>query len=121
MLLLGVVLAGAVGAPARYVIDQWVQRGSRSPMPLGTLVINVSGSFLLGLITGAALYHGFSSTPKVILGTGLCGSYTTFSTFTYETVKLAEEGAFGAAARNALATSVLPCVAAGAGLALAAL
>lgn len=120
MLVLGIAVAGAIGAPARYLVDRSIQGRSTSLFPLGTFVINVTGSLVLGFLIGLALYHGFASTPKIILGTGLCGAYTTFSTFTYETVKLAEEGAIGAAFRNALATLVVPCLAAGAGLALAA-
>jgi CrcB protein len=121
MLVAGLAVAGALGAPVRYLLDGFVQDRTESVMPLGTLVINVSGSFLLGVLAGLALYHTFPSTPKTILGTGFCGAYTTFSTFTYETVRLAEERAFGTAARNALASLVLPALAAGAGLALAAL
>ncbi len=121
MLVLGIAVAGAIGAPARYIVDRWIQNRVTSGFPLGTFVVNVSGSLVLGLLTGLALYHGFSSTPRIILGTGFCGAYTTFSTFTYETVKLAEGGALGTALRNAVATLIVPCLAAGAGLALAAL
>ena len=60
-------------------------------MPAATLAINVSGSFVLGVVTGLALYHGFATTPRVVLGTGFCGGYTTFSTFAYEIVFLAEQ------------------------------
>jgi len=121
MLVAGLAVAGALGAPVRYLLDGFVQDRTESVMPLGTLVINVSGSFLLGVLAGLALYHAFPSTPKAILGAGFCGAYTTFSTFTHETVRLAEERAFGTAARNVLASLVLPALAAGAGLALAAL
>ena len=117
----GFVAAGAVGAPARYLLDDAISSRTQGVFPWGTLVINVSGSFLLGLLTGLALFHGFPATPKLILGTGFCGAYTTFSTFTYETVRLAEEGAVNEAVRNALASLVLGAAAAAAGLAAAAL
>jgi CrcB protein len=117
----GFVVAGAVGAPARYLLDDAISSRTQGVFPWGTLVINVSGSFLLGLLTGLALFHGFPATPKLILGTGFCGAYTTFSTFTYETVRLAEEGAVNEAVRNALASLVLGAAAAAVGLAAAAL
>ena len=117
----GFVVAGAVGAPARYLLDDAISSRTQGVFPWGTLVINVSGSFLLGLLTGLALFRGFPATPRLILGTGFCGAYTTFSTFTYETVRLAEEGAVNEAARNALASLVLGAAGAAAGLVAAAL
>jgi CrcB protein len=117
----GFVVAGAVGAPARYLLDDAISSRTQGVFPWGTLAINVSGSFLLGLLTGLALFHGLPATPRLVLGTGFCGAYTTFSTFTYETVRLAEEGAVNEAVRNALASLVLGAAAAAAGLAAAAL
>jgi CrcB protein len=118
---IGLVVAGAMGAPARFLLDGLVQDHTEGAFPWGTFVINVTGSFLLGLITGAALYHAFPNTPKVWLGTGFCGAYTTFSTFTFETIRLLEEGAVADAFRNAVAGLLTAAVAAGAGLAIAAL
>ena len=119
-LLIGLVVAGAVGAPCRYLVDRLVQDVIGSRFPWGTLVVNGSGSLLLGLLTGAAIYHGFPATPKVILGTGFCGAYTTFSTFTFETVRLLEEGAVGAALRNTALSLLAGTGAAALGLAIAA-
>ena len=121
MLVAGIALAGAIGAPVRYLIDRFVSDRTRLVFPLGTFLINLSGSFLLGVITGLALYHALPQTPKVVLGSGFCGAYTTFSTFTYETVALVEERAYRPALGNVLLSSVVPALAAGAGLALAAL
>jgi CrcB protein len=118
---LGFVVAAAVGAPLRYLLDGSIGDRVEGVFPWGTLVINASGSLLLGVLTGLALYHAFPQTPKVILGTGFCGSYTTFSTFSFETVRLVEEGAIGEAFRNALGTLVICAAAAALGLALAAL
>ena len=115
------VAAGAIGAPLRFLVDGFVTDRVEGSFPWGTFVINATGSFALGLLTGLALYHAFPKTPKVILGTGLCGAYTTFSTFTFETVRLAEERSSGKALRNALGTLVVGASAAALGLALAAL
>jgi CrcB protein len=120
MLILGLLVAGAIGAPTRYLVDGVVTR-TEGGVTLGTLVVNISGSLVLGVITGLALYHGLPSTPKTILGTGFCGAYTTFSTFAFETVRLAEEGETRAATRIVIASLLLPAAAAGLGLALAAL
>ena len=120
MLILGIAIAGAVGAPARYLLDGYVQARARDGIPLGTLVINVTGSLVLGFLTGLAHYHAFPATPKTVLGTGFCGAYTTFSTFTYETVRLAEEHEMPSAVKYVIASVLLPALAAAAGMALAA-
>lgn len=102
-------IAAAVGAPLRYLLDGLVQDHTEGVFPHGTWVINTTGSFVLGVLTGLALYHGLGKVPLTILGTGFCGAYTTFSTFTFETIRLAQEGDLREAARNA----VLSCVAGG--------
>ena len=118
--LAGLLVAGAVGAPARYLLDGSVQDRTRGAFPWGTFFVNVTGSLLLGIVTGAALYHAFPATPRIWLGTGFCGAYTTFSTFTFETIRLLEEGAVADAFGNAMASLVAGTAAAAAGLALAA-
>ena len=115
------VVAGAVGAPARYLLDGAIQDRVEGAFPWGTFVVNTTGSLALGLLTGLALYHGFPKTPKLVLGAGFCGAYTTFSTFTFETVRLIEEGAVNEAIRNALGTLAAGTVAVAVGLAVAAL
>ena len=119
--LVGVTVAGAVGAPARYLLDRAVERVvGRTLFPWGTFVVNVTGSLLLGLVTGAALYHGFHGAPKTWLATGFCGAYTTFSTFTFETIGLAEAGDRAPAIANVVAGVLAGTAAAAAGLAIAA-
>ena len=117
----GFVIAAAVGAPLRYLVDGAIAERAEGVFPWGTFVVNASGSLVLGVLTGLGLYHAFPKVPKVILGTGFCGAYTTFSTFTYETVELLEEGALNEAARNAFGTLIVGAGAAALGLALAAL
>ena len=113
---LSLVVAGAVGAPLRYIVDGFVLDRSGGTFPLGTAVINITGSFLLGLLTGLALYHGFPTTSKIVLGSGFCGSFTTFSTFAFETVRLAEEGGRHDAVKNTLLNLGAGTVAAAIGL-----
>jgi fluoride exporter len=114
-------VAAAVGAPARYLLDGLVHDATGGEFPWGTCVINVSGSFLLGILSGLALYHGFPDDAKVVLGTGFCGAYTTFSTFSFETIRLVEGGDGRAAIRNIVVNTGGGLLAAAAGLALAAL
>lgn len=116
-----VVAAGALGAPARYLIDGYVQDLSGGAFPWGTFAVNISGSFLLGFITGLTLYHGLGDLPRAALGPGLCGAFTTFSTFTFETVRLTEEGALDQAMKNIGFSLACGLAAAGAGIALASL
>jgi CrcB protein len=86
-------LAGAVGAVARYLVDGTVQDRSAGPFPFGTLTVNVIGSLILGFLAGYVLAHTDGRTAKTIVGTGFCGALTTWSTTSWETVRLAEEGA----------------------------
>jgi CrcB protein len=81
-----VALGGLVGAPARYLMDWWVQRRHDSVVPWGTVAVNATGSLLLGLLTGASSALG--GELATLLGTGLCGALTTFSTFSVETTRL---------------------------------
>ena len=114
-----VMLAAAVGAPLRYLVDQAVQHRRDGPFPAGTLTINVTGSLLLGLLTGLVAHHGLSPRALTVLGTGLLGAYTTFSTFSYETVRLLEDGAVTEAALNVVVSLAVGLAAAAAGLGLA--
>lgn len=118
---IGFVVAAAIGAPARYIVDGYVQDRFEGTVPLGTFVVNVSGSFLLGIVTGLFLYHGLGGGAKTIIGTGFIGAYTTFSTFTVEVVRLLEDGAIAEAFATVVASLVIGCVAAGMGLWVAAL
>ncbi|GAA2479613.1 fluoride efflux transporter CrcB [Actinocorallia cavernae] len=89
------VVAGAVvGAPARYLTDRAVQSRHDSVFPWGTFVVNVVGSLILGLVTGAVAVAAGAAGPRLqlLLGTGLCGALTTYSTFSYETLRLTEAG-----------------------------
>lgn len=112
-------LAASVGALARYLLDQAVSRRWESALPWGTLVVNISGSFILGLLTGLAAHQGLPAHVLTVLGTGLCGGYTTFSTFSYETTRLAEDGSVLAAAGNIVGSLTAGLLAAAAGLGLA--
>jgi CrcB protein len=119
--LAGLLVGGAVGAPARYLLDGAVAERTDGRFPWGTFTVNVGGALLLGLITGAVRHAALSETARVWLGTGFCGAYTTFSTFAVETVRLLEEGARSLALRNAAMSLLAGTLAAAAGLALAAL
>lgn len=111
-----VATAAALGAAARYALDIAIQRRHLSVLPWGTFAINVTGSFALGVVTGVGTHHGLGSDWTSILGTGLLGGYTTWSTFTWETFALAEQGRRGAAVLNAGGSLALGLLAAGLGL-----
>jgi fluoride exporter len=115
----GVAVASAVGAPARFLLDRYVAPRTRGVFPWGTFSINVSGSFLLGLLVGLGAHHGLSKTAVTILGTGFCGAYTTFSTFSVDTIRLVEEGSILEATMNVTASLAAGLLAAAAGLGLA--
>lgn len=114
LLFLGVAAAGGVGAGLRYLVDVWTTLGVGARFPWGILVVNISGSFALGIVTGAA-----PGTPLAwIVGVGLLGGYTTFSSVAVTTVLLAEEPQPRAALANALGTLVATVSAAALGLLL---
>lgn len=121
MIVAGLMVAGAIGAVLRFCVDHLVQRRSRSDFPLGTLFINVTGSLLLGVLVGSALHHGVSPGWSTVLGTGLIGAFTTFSTFSFDTVRLLENGEWALTAFNVLASLGLGLAAAAGGLALGSL
>ncbi len=110
------IAAGGLGAGARYFVDGLVMRGRKNAFPLGILVVNVSGSFLLGLLTGLASLVG--PVWLTIIGVGLLGGYTTFSTVSVETVLLAQRRRRDWAWMNLLGTAAVCAVAAAAGLML---
>jgi CrcB protein len=110
---------GLVGAPARLLVDRIISSRSGGVFPWGTWVINATGAFVLGLISGLVAYHGLGRLPSQMVGTGFCGAYTTFSTFSWETVRLLEEGEAAAAVSNVVTSVIIGLLAAGAGLALA--
>ncbi|MFB8247016.1 fluoride efflux transporter CrcB [Streptomyces sp. NPDC055952] len=107
-----VVCGAMVGAPLRYLTDRMVQARHDSVFPWGTFTVNITGCLLLGLLTGAG------AQLQLLLGTGLCGALTTYSTFSYETLRLAESGARLQAALNVAASVVAGVAAAFAGAAL---
>ncbi|MFD9338713.1 fluoride efflux transporter CrcB [Streptomyces sp. NPDC060028] len=87
-----VALGAAVGAPLRYLTDRAVQARHDSVFPWGTFVVNAAACLVLGVLSGAALAGAGSSRLNLLLGTGLCGALSTYSTFSYETLRLAERG-----------------------------
>lgn len=114
------VVAGAmVGAPLRYLTDCAVQARYDTVFPWGTFIVNVTGCLILGLLTGAVTYGAASDSLRLLLGTGFCGALTTYSTFSYETLRLAEGGARVLAAANVITSVVAGLGAAFAGAALA--
>ncbi|MDP9221214.1 MAG: fluoride efflux transporter CrcB [Actinomycetota bacterium] len=91
MTLLMIALGAALGAPARYLSDRAIQSRHETVFPWGTLTVNLVASFVLGIVTGA----GSAVNPNLalLIGTGFCGALSTYSTFSYETLRLAQDGA----------------------------
>jgi CrcB protein len=114
-----VVAGAAVGAPLRYLTDRAVQARHDTVFPWGTFVVNVCGCLVLGVLTGAVSYGAAPHSVQLLVGTGLCGALTTYSTFSYETLRLTGDGARFLAAANAVASVAAGLGAAFLGAALA--
>lgn len=104
MIILAVLAGGMIGAPARYLTDRLVQAKHDTVLPWGTFTVNMAGSAVLGFLLGAERHLGLPPVLFALLGTGFCGGLTTFSTFGYETLRLLEDGAVGAAVLNVIAS-----------------
>lgn len=109
-------IAGGFGAATRLVVDGLVRSRLETTYPYGTTIINVTGSLLLGVITGLTIHHLVPLQFQLILGTGFMGGYTTFSTASFETVRLIQDRRFGAAVANGLGMLIAGVLAAGLGL-----
>lgn len=110
MKILYIALFGGAGCVSRYLISGWVYALAGRGLPYGTMAVNIIGSFLLGLITEGALRSTLIS-PELRMGltVGFMGGFTTFSTFSFETVRLIEEGSLGAAGINII-INVVVCI-----------
>jgi CrcB protein len=116
-----VAAAGGAGALLRALLIHHLGLRRSDPLPVGTLVVNASGSLLLGVLTGLSLYHGLGPHVLAVIGIGLCGGYTTWSTASWETIHLLHTGHRTDAIVYTLSSLALCLVAATAGIGLMAL
>ena len=114
-----ICIAGGMGAALRLILDGLIRARVKSTYPVGTTAINITGSFLLGLVTGLATSQLVSQQWQLIAGTGFLGGYTTFSTASFETVRLIEDRRYIAAALNGLGMLLICTTAAALGFAAA--
>lgn len=115
MTVLLVALGAAIGAPLRYLTDRAIQSRHESVFPWGTLTVNVAGSLVLGLLAGLPV----GAPVTALLGTGFCGALTTYSTFSYETLRLVQTGARFSAVMNVVVSIMAGFGAAAVGLVIA--
>jgi fluoride exporter len=109
-----ICLGGAAGTGARHLISLWAGRAFGAAFPFGTLLVNVGGSFTLGLIMQIALTTSLiGPNARLILATGVMGGFTTYSTFNYETLEMLRTGSWLGAVVN-VSVTVVGCLAAGA-------
>ena len=116
-----VALAGGAGAVLRALLIHHVSMRRSDPLPLGTMLVNASGSLLLGIVTGLSIYHGLGSHLLAVIGVGLCGGYTTWSTASWETIHLLHTGRRTEAVVYTVGGLAVCLAAAAAGLGLTAL
>jgi len=114
-------LCGGVGAVVRYLVDGAVHHRIPRTFPYGTLLINVGGSFILGLATGLLWYHGLPAKARLVVGVGFCGGLTTWSSAVWESVRLAEDRRWPEAAVYTFGGLAAALAAATTGIALTAL
>lgn len=118
MIWLYIAIGGAAGAVARYGLGGWIQDRAGFGFPWGTLVVNVLGCLLIGFAVRYLETVRLPAELRALMGVGVLGAFTTFSTFSYETVALMEEGAWGRAAAYSLGSLALGIVAVYAGTSL---
>ena len=116
LVFLGICIAGGIGAAMRFVVDGLIRGRLRTVFPFGTAVINVSGSFALGVLTGLLLSTVLSQSWELVLGTGIMGGYTTFSTASIETMRLVQDREYTMALTNGVAIIAVTVLAGLAGL-----
>ncbi|MEM8549232.1 MAG: fluoride efflux transporter CrcB [Verrucomicrobiota bacterium] len=116
MQLIWIALGGAAGAVCRALASHWIP----TEFPWATLLVNVVGSFIIGLVFGLEPYLHLSPHVRVLLTAGFCGALTTFSTFSYQTLALFEKGDIAAAAANIALNLILTLVAVWSAIKLAA-
>lgn len=97
-----VIIGAVIGAPLRYLVDRAVQSRFDTEFPWGTFAVNIAACTGLGLLTGAATAIAVPSAVQHLIGPGLCATLSTYSTFSFETVRLAGTGAKLLAAANAV-------------------
>lgn len=119
MTVLLLAFAGGVGAAARFVLDGLIRSRLRTALPWATILINVSGSLLLGFIGGLVMRGQAPESAQLVLGTGFLGGYTTFSTASLETIRLVQSGRTGLAILNGLGSMAASVAAAAAGVGMA--
>ena len=112
-----VCLGGAVGSGARYLVAVGAGRWIGVDFPWGTLAVNLVGAFFIGLVQELAGARLLSESSRLLLGAGVMGGLTTYSTFSFETVRLVQTGAWRAASLNVIVTTVLSLALCAAGIA----
>lgn len=116
LLFAALALAGGLGAVCRLVLDGIIHKHTRGVLPWGTIVINISGSFLLSVLAGLAAGRLLPEAVFLVVGPGFLGGYTTFSTASFETFRIFQDGRRIAAAVNGVGALVVATASAGVGL-----
>ena len=116
LVFIALAAAGGLGASSRMLLDGLIKSRMSTALPWGTIIINVSGSLVLGLLTGLAGANLLPEAWHLVLGTGFLGGYTTFSTASFETIRLLQERRWVAGLVNGLGTLVFATTAAAIGL-----